>query len=285
VTPQVARIYLGDTVRCTAVAGADVDTSVRWTIRPMAGGSAVLGKLSSDGLYTAPVAMPDTELILLVEAVTSRPVSGQVVIMVMNQHLMPGAYPLRPGPGVRYGFDSYSQDSAGQKISGSERSHTDEVLQSGLSYLTTSDVDMARMAGDSLYVHYQDNGDLQIAFTGADSWSLLPFGSRSTQLFRGSDTTYADGSHRSDTTRALYVGEEAVVLRDGEWLLAEKMRVETKTEVAGGGNYTIAETATTYWFAPALGWFVRVDEWAANNHNGMREEHGSTSRLTSYGRN
>jgi hypothetical protein len=58
VSPDYAKVALGQTQQFTATVANTLDTVVQWQVNGVAGGDAVNGSISSTGLYTAPVAVP-----------------------------------------------------------------------------------------------------------------------------------------------------------------------------------------------------------------------------------
>lgn len=54
VTPQTGTVLLGETLAFTAIVQNSSETTVTWSVNSMAGGSAQVGTITADGVYTAP---------------------------------------------------------------------------------------------------------------------------------------------------------------------------------------------------------------------------------------
>ena len=58
VTPQNGTVLLGETLAFTAIVQNSSETAVTWSVNSMAGGSAQVGTITADGVYTAPADLP-----------------------------------------------------------------------------------------------------------------------------------------------------------------------------------------------------------------------------------
>jgi hypothetical protein len=58
VTPATGTALLGETVNFTATVSSCSDTTVTWSVNGISGGSAQVGSISADGVYTAPADLP-----------------------------------------------------------------------------------------------------------------------------------------------------------------------------------------------------------------------------------
>lgn len=58
ITPQTGTVLLGETVSFTATVSNSTNMSVSWSVNEISGGSAQVGWISADGVYTAPGDLP-----------------------------------------------------------------------------------------------------------------------------------------------------------------------------------------------------------------------------------
>lgn len=58
VTPASSSVVLGNTTAFTATVTGSSDSSVTWSVNGIAGGSAATGRISAEGVYTAPADLP-----------------------------------------------------------------------------------------------------------------------------------------------------------------------------------------------------------------------------------
>ena len=84
-TPQAATVRIGDTQTFTPTVTGNANTSVTWTVNGVAGGSATVGTINAQGLYTPPATMPGNPTIALVATTVATPsVSAQSTITLAN---------------------------------------------------------------------------------------------------------------------------------------------------------------------------------------------------------
>src|SRR5579883_1449539 len=70
VTPASTSVLLGNTVAFNATVTGTSDSGVTWSVNGIAGGSAATGRISEDGVYTAPADLPSPATVNV--AATSR---------------------------------------------------------------------------------------------------------------------------------------------------------------------------------------------------------------------
>lgn len=58
VTPDLSSVLLGGTVSFTSTVSNTTDTAVLWSVNQLPGGSAQVGTITADGIYTAPAELP-----------------------------------------------------------------------------------------------------------------------------------------------------------------------------------------------------------------------------------
>jgi hypothetical protein len=279
IAPHVTSIGLGDTVRFAATVTGAADTSVTWKFRTAA---PAQGTISGAGLYIAPDSISEDVIVVEVQATATADARSwdAATIAVLNRRDTPSvSTPVRPGVGSGYVFTSVKLDSAKQKIVSTERSYTDLVEKTGQNISGRDDVTIMLGDGSEIPIRYESNGDLSLLADGI--WYLLPFGSGATVLLEKSDTTYADGTHRAKTTTASYAGEEVMTI-GGVRLLTRKIVVNVTSSESSSSSYHSSATTTTFWFAPAIGWFTRIEEWDSYNNDGTRNAYGYSNVLTSY---
>ena len=58
-------VEVNQTVQFTAIVSGNNDQGVEWFVNSVSGGNAILGRITNDGLYTAPGSVPAGELIVV----------------------------------------------------------------------------------------------------------------------------------------------------------------------------------------------------------------------------
>lgn len=85
VTPTVASVRLGSSQPFASVVGGASDPSVVWSVDGQPGGTGVGGSITANGLYTAPLAMPATNVVLVRAAsVANNAVAAQSTVTLLN---------------------------------------------------------------------------------------------------------------------------------------------------------------------------------------------------------
>ena len=91
ISPTVAAVITNQTLQFTATVIGTTDQRVEWQVNSVPGGSAQVGRITSDGVYTAPVTIPETNPVTI-EALSLRDTSIAVTATVtINQTFPPTA--------------------------------------------------------------------------------------------------------------------------------------------------------------------------------------------------
>jgi hypothetical protein len=85
VSPTAANVRAGSSVQFTATVTGNSNTSVNWSVNGSAGGSAVLGTISSSGNYTAPPSLPSPNTVTVTAtSVASSSATASSTVTLMN---------------------------------------------------------------------------------------------------------------------------------------------------------------------------------------------------------
>jgi hypothetical protein len=143
VAPATATVPAGGTQQFTATIQGVANTAVTWQVNGTAGGSASLGTISTDGLYTAPLAIPPTGTVTITavaQADTSQTASATVTI-VFSGAMLSGPYAFAytgfDADGLFYAAGSFVADGNGTITDGLLDLNTYSGVFSGLTLTGT----------------------------------------------------------------------------------------------------------------------------------------------------
>src|ERR1700751_176728 len=85
VSPASANVRAGDTLQFSAKVSGVMDQSVAWSVNGTVGGNATVGKISSNGLYTSPAALPTPNSVTIeATSASNKSLSGSSAISLEN---------------------------------------------------------------------------------------------------------------------------------------------------------------------------------------------------------
>jgi hypothetical protein len=85
VTPVSASLFLGQTQQFTAAVSGSPNSAVTWSVNGIAGGNAVVGTISPQGLYTAPNILPSSTTVTVIATSQADPqASGSATVTVKS---------------------------------------------------------------------------------------------------------------------------------------------------------------------------------------------------------
>jgi len=179
--------------------------------------------------------------------------------------------------GDSFTMEGFDVDGNGTKIAGTERVKTLTVGTTGLSVFGRTDV-VGLGAGyfaDSMLIVQEPNGDLTMLVLGQTNthsgidhiqsptlWVTYPFGGRTGKILVVDFDTTAElnGNMASFSVRHTveYAGSEEVRV-GSETFTAEKVTEEIRRVDGDDAGDHEATHISTFWYAPKLGFFVRID--------------------------
>jgi uncharacterized protein (DUF1800 family) len=85
VSPANANVRAGDTLQFSAKISGGMDQSVAWSVNGTVGGNATVGKISTNGLYTSPAALPTPNSVTIeATSASNKSLSGSGAISLEN---------------------------------------------------------------------------------------------------------------------------------------------------------------------------------------------------------
>jgi hypothetical protein len=253
ITPASRTIWTGGTATFTASVDGSSGDAIRWSIAP------ALGAITQSGVYAAPESITgDSVVVIVTAALTSDPqVTASAVVTLRKLDRAFHA----PGVGTTYTQQYYSTDINGQKKAGSDQTYACSVVAVGQTF-SGKDSLIAIANRGTTYYRVENNGDLTYVVTLSDpttaNWGVLPFGSRAPVSITFEQSTKPDGSHYSYTYMATFDKTETAMIGDTT-VFVEQASVTTIEDHDGANGYHLVHH-WTYRFAPAIGWFARVDD-------------------------
>jgi hypothetical protein len=254
IEPTSGTMKVGESRQFTATVTGTSTTSVSWILHSSA---PDYGSISPTGLYTAPAGIVGDSITVTITAASSVTPEALATATVVVRRLIP----TQPGAGSSYDYTVSTLDSVGHKIAGSERTLTQSVSETGISWKEKNDVMVINGGEMPGYVRLESNGDLS-RWDSAGSWLLYPFGSRGIVAFPKTDITKPSGARYTDSAVATYIGAELVKVGDRTFA-AYKVRVNRVETSTAPEPYTVAHT-DNYWYAPEIGWFIKWDSWTVS---------------------
>jgi hypothetical protein len=192
-----------------------------------------------------------------------------------------------PKSGSVYNYTSYKTEN-GQKVSGSDSTYRFAVALDASTYAGKNNVVTFTDGSDTTRVAYEANGDLALYAVddeGQGRWINYPFGSK-TPFALPVETFYAELPNGVDTitmaitakhvgTADVMVGSEKLATRKVDFEFAMNHRWNGQT---GGNSFK-----TTFYYAPKIGMFARVDENNTNTEfDGTVTRDGEVRTLVNY---
>lgn len=96
--PTSASVTTGQTQQFTATVTGATNTTVVWSVNGVSGGNATLGTVSSAGLYTAPGAVPDTSLLVVIATSILDPSKSGAATVTITAATTPSGPPIPKPP-------------------------------------------------------------------------------------------------------------------------------------------------------------------------------------------
>ncbi len=201
---------------------------------------------------------------------------------------------VKPKVGSTYTFATYDTDSTGAKVPGSDSTLVYTVASTTLTLDGKNDCMMLVPSNpneDTVYVHYESNGDVSQYFGVPDSplegkiWITLPFTSKTQISSTLMDTSYVDSSGLTTQVKLqssqVGSGSENVTVGAGtfsaqkvKWTLASTLTI---------GPFPVSLTAQSdMWFAPKIGFIVKLEGKTTGGFAGFGGNGGNVQTLTSY---
>jgi len=219
-----------------------------------------------------------------------------------------------PGTGSSFIYTYYSKDSSGRPIELTRRTVSRSVLATGVSVMGKNSVVQYLEDGDTINVHYEENGDASflqaaVAYPNNDMpelpglplpsvtlparWVTFPYGSRTAMAIPSFDTTIMVNvggfpipvtTHATGTTT--YLKDEELSI-SGETIATNKglltLNITFTVPLLATGSVSVIDTI---WFAPKLGMFIKDDGFShgifPEEYGGERDLGGTYNILTSY---
>jgi|GEM_PF-5185737 len=272
VTPTSGTLDVGQTMQFNATLTGGNSTNIGWVLNSAA---PDYGTISPSGVYTAPLSIIGDSIIVTVTAMSTQNSKARASASVVVRRLRP----VVPGAGSSYSYAYYDLDSSARKIAGSDRNITHTVSRSGISWHDRNDVVSITADGKDSYIGYDANGDL-MGWSEEGGWGRYPFGSRATTRLAAITRTLPNGAQYSDSSTATYLGAEMMTV-GGTSLVVYKIRINRVERSGIPGPYTINHTGN-YWYAPAIGWYVKWDTMSVYTDMESRRVSGGAASLTSY---
>jgi hypothetical protein len=196
----------------------------------------------------------------------------------------PGGQMRIPGEGSYYIFKNALVDRNG--LDSSVTFDTVKVVATGLNYQGKTNVVNMFQGRSSIFLSYPPNGDLEGYVDGdvggrfalKSMWITIPTGSRTATFYTLLDSTTQDSLHITgkETDSYTFVGTDTIMFQ-GQTLQTVKIREEyyrfRSDQSGASGTYP-----STFWIAPELGYFVKIEEDARPSHS----EPASRTRLIEY---
>src|SRR5208282_2421886 len=96
VSPATANVQEGATLQFTATVTNISNPAVNWTVSGVAGGNSTVGTISSSGLYTAPLVVPNPATVTVTATSQAANVSGNAIVTItavtFNNSSLKGTY-------------------------------------------------------------------------------------------------------------------------------------------------------------------------------------------------
>lgn len=194
----------------------------------------------------------------------------------------PGVTVTIPKVGSSFTVQTFGRDRSGAKVAGTEDTVTATVTATDGSFYGRQNVVIVSppSGGDDFMLIHEPNGDVSVIsahsngstdfqFTMPQQWIRLPFGSKQGGLLRSYDTTATSGSLSGGLTHRTsvgYLGSEELTL-GGEKLATHKVRVTTNWTATHGSSSETVEVKETFWFAPKIGFFLKIEGERNSNRN------------------
>ncbi len=183
---------------------------------------------------------------------------------------------LVPGAGSRYRFDVYALDAAGRQGSTVLNQGDFQVTAVNESYrgqqglVTLLDTKQNRL----LYVKYMPNGDLLYYYAYfsllfyppmGSAWVRFPFGGGEAEGGILVDSSYTSESGESERflveREATYLGTEEITVKGKRFATVKVEERLQRTLFSEGEPELRLVNVLTYWYAPELKYFVRIDAY------------------------
>ncbi len=272
VSPTSGALDVGQTMQFNATINGGNSTNLGWVLSSSA---PDYGTISPSGVYTAPPAINGDSILVTVTAMSTQNSKARASASVTVRRLRP----VVPGPGSSYSYAYYDLDSAAKKITGSDKNVVYTVSQSGISWHDRNDVVAIAAEGKESYIGYEANGDL-MGWSEEGGWNRYPFGSRSATRFAAISKTLPNGASYTDSSTATYLGAEMMTI-GGTSLVVYKIRINRVEQSGLPSPFTTLHT-DNYWYAPAIGWYVKWDTMTVHTDTESRRVSGGAATLTSY---
>ncbi len=97
VTPTSAQPFPGGSVQFQALVGNASSSAINWQVNQISGGNAVVGTISSAGLYTAPGTVPNPASVTVTAVLQAQPVlTSSAIVTIQNLSAVQGPLTLSP---------------------------------------------------------------------------------------------------------------------------------------------------------------------------------------------
>lgn len=186
----------------------------------------------------------------------------------------------KPGVGSQFISQTIELDSTGSPVIGSESYDTTRVIQTGLTVNgKTNALEMFDSYNDgsmdTVYLRYEDNGDVSTLSPGDNGWTTYPFGSKQTST-RTVDTNF-DGMPVTMTEKIEYNGTETLTIA-GKSLSAQKLKLTLTS-----ANPALPINATqNVWYVPSIGMIAKTQEMYQIDLGMFSSSGGDIRTLQSY---
>lgn len=172
-----------------------------------------------------------------------------------------------PRVGSTYTFETYDTDTNGAVVAGSEKTHTDSVVASGIVFDDETDVWVVKGSNtDSSFYSVDKYNDIVVRGSSWDAWYdqvwiRMPITSGVSSNLFNIDRDNVNGVVVETTRRIASerVSEEQVTI-SGTQVRTVKIKITVSRVVTQNGT-VVSDYSTFhyYWFAPSLGVTVRIE--------------------------
>lgn len=187
----------------------------------------------------------------------------------------------KPGVGSEFFNMTVQLDSNGNVDNNQPTTYdTMRVMQSGITFNGKTNLNqmfdyMSDGSVDTVYVRYEDNGDVSIMSPSDSAWSTYPFGSKQSATVTTSESFLGVPFELSTTTS--YAGTENVMV-GGKSLSSQKINISASSMTATV-PLNISEQV---WYAPSIGMITKTESSSKINLGSFSSNTGSRATLQSY---